>query len=430
MHFALPILIGNLLSTGYSIINTIWVGNLLGRDAVGAIAVSFPIFLGMIALCSGATLATSILIANAYGAEDHVMVRKTVNNSLTIGIVMITTVMIGGLLSCDAMLGLLGTPDEIMLQASGYLKITMVSFISLYLSFLIAAVLRGIGNTVIPLTFVILSTVMNAVLDPLLIMGLGPFPELKLNGAAFASLISTGTATLLGIIYVMRKYTGQPIIPSALGSERKIMGKILKIGLPAFVQQMLVSVGYAFMTVFVNGFGASAIAAFGITTKLDAVVVMPATAMMMAASALTAQNMGAGKSEKTREIFKWGVLLNIPVISVISILCVSFPGIIMHIFVQDPAVIQTGISYLRIVGGGYLLFTVFYISNGIINGAGKTISTMVISFVSLCVIRIPLAALLSKTDLGIRGIWLAIVISFAVTTVNSLLYYTSGKWKN
>ncbi|MFD1176434.1 MATE family efflux transporter [Paenibacillus puldeungensis] len=428
IQLALPILVGNLVSTGYSIINAIWVGRLLGKDAVGAVAVSFPVFLAMVAICSGATLATSILISKAYGAKDRATIQKIVNNSWAIAIVVILIVTIGGLLLSKTMLRLLGTPEEIMQLATGYLKISVMSFAGLYLSYLISAVLRGIGDTVVPLIFIIISTVINAVLDPLLITGVGSIPRLGLNGAALASLISSGAATILGLIYVKHKYKKEPINPSGFLFERKTIMEILKIGVPSFVQQMLVSMGYAFITIFVVRFSAASIAAFGIANRLDSIVAMPAIAMMMAASTLTAQNIGAGRLERIKGIFKWGIIINIPVIAAISVLCVSFPETIMRIFVDEVDVIQTGIEYLRIVGVGYLFMIIFYVSNGIINGAGKAISIMVISFISLCVIRIPLAGLLSHTSMGIRGIWLAIVISFAVTTIISLWYYFSGRW--
>ncbi|CAM4497303.1 putative MATE family efflux protein [Paenibacillus endophyticus] len=430
IQFALPILIGNLVSTGYSVINTIWVGKLLGKDAVAAIAVSFPIFLAMVALCSGATLATSILVSNAYGAKDNAMIQRIANSSWAVAIVMILIVTLGGLLLSENILRMIGTPKDIMQLATGYLKISFLSFAGLYISYLISSLLRGIGDTFIPLIFIIISTVINAVLDPLLIMGVGSIPRLGLNGAAYASFISSGAATIMGFIYVKYKYKKEPINPTGLLFERKTIMEILKIGLPSFIQQMLVSMGYAFMTIFVIRFSADSIAAFGIASRIDSIVAMPAIAMMMAVSTLTAQNIGAGKSERIKGIFKWGIVINIPVIAAISLLCVTFPGTIMRIFVDDVDVIQTGIEYLRIVGVGYLFMIIFYVSNGVITGAGKAISIMVITFISLCVVRIPLAGLLSHTSMGIHGIWFAIVISFAVTTINSLWYYFSGRWKN
>ncbi|MEA4822854.1 MAG: MATE family efflux transporter [Clostridiaceae bacterium] len=429
IQLALPILIGNILSTGYSIINTMWVGNLIGKDAVGAVAVSFPIFLGMVALCSGATLATSFLIAKAYGAKNHTQIQKFVNNSWTVGGIIILVISVSGLLFCDEILKLLKTPTDMMPMASGYLRIMFINFPGLYVSYLMSSILRGVGDTVIPMICIIVSTLVNAALDPLLILGIGPFPKLGLNGSAYSDLVATTVTIALGIIYTIRKYKNEPVNPTGLLLEKNTVSLILKIGMPSFVQQMLVSVGYAFITVFVNRFSSASISAFGVVSKIDTIAAMPAMALMMAVSTLTAQNIGAGKSKQIKDILKYGILINIPVILVISILCVTLPQGIMRTFVKDMDVIRVGVDYLRIVGAGYLFFTVFYISNGIINGAGKTLPTMILSFISLCLVRVPLAGLLSGTELGIHGIWIAIVISFAASAINSLVYYRWGKWR-
>lgn len=430
IKFALPILLANMVSTAYSIVDMIWVGNLLGKDAVGAIAVTFPIFLGMIALSSGVTLATSILISKAYGAKDLERIQRIVNNSWSVAMIVILIFIVGGLMLSDSLLHMLGTSQQMMPLAKGYLQIIILNFAALYLNYLISGILRGIGDTVTPLKYVLISTAINAFLAPVLILGLGPLPKLSLNGAAWATFLSTGITTVLGMNYILHQYRNQPILPSKICLEKEILQNIVGIGLPSFLQQMLISIGYGVTTIFVNHFGDAAIAAFGVANKMDSIVAMPAIAMMMAASALTAQCIGAGKSEQIREIFKWGILLNIPIILFISMACVFFPDIIMSIFVKESEVIGEGITYLRIVGVSYLTYILFYISNGIINGAGKAISTMIISFISLCIIRIPIAAYLSNTDLGIRGVWYAIVISSVITTINSLGYYFSGRWRS
>ena len=429
IKFAFPILMGNILSTGYSIINTMWVGNLIGKDAVGAVAVSFPIFLGMVALCSGATLATSILISKAYGAKDYKQIQKIVNNSWTVGGIIILTISVSGLIFCGEFLKILKTPPEMMFLATGYLRIMFINFCGLYLSYLISSILRGVGDTVIPMIFIIISTVLNAVLDPLLILGIGPFPKMGLNGSAYSDLIATTVTIALGVAYTFRKYKNEPINPTKLLFEGDTVLAILNIGLPSFIQQMLISVGYAFITVFVNNFSSASISAFGVVSKIDTIAAMPAMALMMAVSTLTAQTIGAEKSDRIKDILKYGIMVNIPVILIISILCITFPKGIMHAFVKDMEVIQIGVDYLRIVGAGYIFFSVFYISNGIINGAGKTLPTMILSFISLCLVRVPLAGFLSSTRFGIHGIWIAIVISFAASTINSLVYYRYGKWR-
>ncbi len=429
IKFALPILIGNILSTGYSVINIMWVGNLIGKDAVGAVAVSFPVFLGMVALCSGVTMPTFVLISKAYGAKDYAQIQKIVNNSWFAGILIILIISVNGLIFSEKILILLKTPCEMMPLAISYLRIMFINFTGLYLSYLISSILRGIGDTIIPMICIFISTVLNAVLDPVLILGIGPFPRLGLNGSAYSDLIATTVIIMVGLVYTVIKYKKEPVNPTRIIFEKDIVSEILKIGLPSFAQQMLISFSYAFITVFVNRFSSASIVAFGIGSKIDAIAAMPAMAVMMAVSAMTAQNIGVGKPWRIKIILKYGILVNIPVILMISILCAVFPHVIMKAFVNNPEVIRIGIDYLRIIGVGYLFFIVSYVSNGIINGMGKTLPTMVFSFISLCLVRIPLAGLLSLTDLGIHGIWIAIVISFAVSTINSLLYYRWGKWR-
>lgn len=255
-NFSMPMLLGNLLQTGYGIINTVWVGNMVGTNAVGATQVSFPIQFLLIALSTGATLATTILVSQYYGAGDHEMVEKVVNNSFSIALIFGVFLTIAGLLSCDFILHLMNTPDEIFPMASSYLKITLSGFILIFLMNLIASILRGIGDTRTPLIFMAVGLSINAVLDPLLIIGIGPFPKLGLDGAAYASLIAQAVGVSLMLAYLNRKKHFVSINLKKLALEKVLVLKILRIGFPSMIQQSLVSIGSAFIMGFVNNFGA------------------------------------------------------------------------------------------------------------------------------------------------------------------------------
>lgn len=428
--FALPIFMGNLVSTGYNIVNAAWVGNLLGGNAVGAVAVVFPIIMILWALTNGICTAASILIARSYGEGTRDQIQAVVNNAWTVACVLSVVVTCAGFFWAGDILRLMGTPSELLGMSTGYLRLTFLGFAFMCISNLVIAILRGIGDTATPMVFMIIASIINAVLDPLLIMGIGPFPKLGLNGTAVATLFATGLATIAGLIYIKRKYRGMSVNFTGFALGRKMLSTLLAIGFPAFVQQALLSVSAAFVIFYVNGFGAAAIAAYGVTSRIDSLAIMPAVAIFLSVSMLTAQNIGAGKLERINEIFKWGVLLNCIVIAIISVLVVTLAGRVMHLFVADEAIIVIGARYLAIVGLSYLLFAVSFISNGVINGSGKTVVTMLISFCSLCLVRVPLAAVLARTSLGISGIWLAIAISYAITTVMSLGYYYSGRWKS
>jgi putative MATE family efflux protein len=428
LSIAMPMLIGNLMNTGYQIVNTLWLGRIIGDKAIAATAVSFPVIFVFVALAAGATMVTTIMVSQYYGAKNNAMVEKTVGTSFFIAIVLSILLSTGGILSSEFILRLLNTPDNIMDMASGYLKIVFIGFGFQYFSFLITSILRGLGDTKTPLLFMAAGVAVNAILDPLLIIGIGPFPKMGLNGAAWASVISVCIAVFMGFIYLRTK--GSIVAPrmSLFRPDAAVARQIFKIGLPSSAQQGLVSIGMAAITSFVNGFGSLATAAFGVCGRIDSVAFMPAMSIGMAVSALAGQNLGAQKPERVRQVFSWGLLMTITITGTCALCYVLFPRFLMSIFVTDEQVIKLGISYLTIVGPSCVFFAIMFVSNGVINGSGKTMITLVFTLLSMWGLRVPLAALLSRTSLGITGVWIAMSGSFLITMSISLLYYRSGRW--
>jgi putative MATE family efflux protein len=426
---ALPMLLGTLINTGYAIINTIWVGKIIGEAAVGATAASFPVVYIFIGLASAATIATSILVSQYYGAKQLDMVERTVNTSFSIAIIFGTLLTVSGVLLTDRILGLMGTPPEVFRLASPYLKISMGGFVLMFLSFLTTSILRGIGDTKTPLLFMAAGVAINAVLDPLLIIGIGPFPKLGLNGAAIASVFSAACALLMGIVYLNRTSHVVAFRPRRLALDRHITLMIIKLGFPSMIQQTLISMSSAVVTSFVNSFGASAIAAFGASMRIDTVAFMPSMAFGMATSALAGQNLGAGKVDRVDQLFKSGAMMSSAIAVFFTVCEVSFPRQLLSMFLNDPRVIDTGVYYLRIVSLANIPFAIMFVSNGIINGAGHTFVTMLFTFISLWLLRVPLAAMLSKTELGLVGIWIAMTASVTFTMGVSLAYYASKRWQ-
>ncbi len=429
IRFSIPMFIGNLLQTGLGITDSIWVGNMVGPDAVGATQVSFPIQFLLIALSNGATLATTILVSQYYGAQDHEKLKKTINNSFTVALIFGAILTIFGLLSCDWILRKMNTPPEIFPMASSYLKIIISGFIVTFLVNLITSILRGIGDTVTPLIFMAVGLVINIFLDPVMIIGIGPFPKLGFDGSAYATVISQLIGLVIAIIYLNRKKHFVSIDFRRLTLEKAHIIKLIKIGFPSMIQQSLISISSVFITSMVNLFGAAATTAFGASGRIEGVVFMPAMSLGLAASALTGQNLGAGNVKRVGEVFKWGVIMTAGITLTLSAFIIAFPKLLLSMFVHDPVILDIGTGYLRTLGFAYILFAVMFVSNGVINGAGRTLITMCITITSIWLVRVPAAAILSKTSLGLRGIWLAIAIGFAVGLSVSLAYYFSGAWK-
>jgi putative MATE family efflux protein len=379
----------------------------------------------------GMSTATSILVSQYYGAGDERMVERAVGNSFVWALITGLVLTVAGILGSDTLLRLMATPPENFAMASGYLRINLVCLVFFFVGILTNFILRGIGDTVTPLAFMCIGLVANAILDPFLIGGFGPFPRLGLNGAAWATVISQGLALAASIVYLNRKEHPIAFNPKKFTLDRRITLLLFRIGLPSVVQQSLVTIGSLFIAAFVNAFGAAATNAFGAAGRIDMVVFMPALSMSMAVAALTGQNIGAGRPERVREIFKWGMVMTSAISILISLAVVCMSRLILVAFGLggDGRVMEIGISYLRIVGSSYVLLAVMFISNGVVNGAGHTMTTMAFTLLSLWLIRVPGAWLLSQTRLGITGIWAAVVLSFVVSSIVSLAYYFSGRWR-
>ena len=429
--FSIPMLAGNALQIGYSLINTIWVGHLIGENAVGAVGVSLPVLYVLFGFAMGMSIATTIVVSQYYGAKDYGMVEKAVANAFSLCLVIASVLTIAGVLSSDRLLRLMATPPENFAMASTYLRINLAGFILFYFGMLVNFILRGIGDTVTPLIFMSVGLGLNAVLDPFFIGGFGPFPHWGLNGAAYATLVSQAAAVTVNILYLNRKSHMIAFHPRKLMLDRHLSLILFKIGLPSIVQQSLVSIGSLFIVSFVNSFGNAATNAFGAVGRVDMIVFMPAMSMSMAASALTGQNLGARKTHRVKEIFRWGLVMTSSITILISLIAVFLSRLILMMFGlgDDPKVMDIGVSYLRIVGPCYLFFAVMFVSNGVINGAGHTMITMILSLLSQWLVRVPASWLLSRTSLGVQGIWVAVALSFVVTMIASLLYYASGRWK-
>ncbi|TYQ16261.1 UNVERIFIED_CONTAM: putative MATE family efflux protein [Acetivibrio alkalicellulosi] len=431
LYISIPMLIANFLQVLYNLVDAMWVGNQVGREALGAIGVSFSVTFILIGISSGATIATTILISQYFGAKDYEMVHRVVNNSFSVSLILSILMSSLGIIFRNDILRWMGTPTEIYPLASSYLKIILAGYIFTYFSFLVTSILRGIGDSITPLIFMAIGVIINIILDPFLIMGIGPFPQLGVEGAAYASVISTIIAFLIGLIYLNKKNHIIAFNPKNLILDKGLTAMLFKIGIPSMIQQTFVSIGMVFILTFVNVFGESATASYAATGRIDSIAFMPALSLGMAVSILTGQNLGAEKPERVKEIFKWGVIMTSVITVVISLFAVSMPSVLLGMFglKNDLAVLNIGIEYLRIVGASYILFAIMFISNGIINGAGHTLITMLFTLISLWFIRVPLANKLSSTTLGLRGIWISMSISFAIALSMSLIYYFSGRWK-
>ncbi|MBH8599149.1 MATE family efflux transporter [Thermoactinomyces sp. CICC 10523] len=429
MQIALPVFIESALMMADSIIHVIWVGHLLGGLAVAAIGACFPIILAFAAIAGGAARVATTPILQHFQAKNKEKMQTYVNLSWSFGVCLVVIMTAGGYFSSRSLLALFGTPESVIGLAGGYLRIMMLGFAVMYLSFLTVSMLRGVGNVVARMLFVAVSIVGNLVLVPLFIEGTGPFPKWGLNGVAIAALIVSVIAIIVSLWYIRRRVKGLLTRPTGWKFNGKLMAAFLPAGMPVFMQQLMLALGYACILFFVNPFGSDAIAVFYVTSRIDSIAAMPSIAVMIAISVLTGKTLQAGRFSEIPNLFRRGLIVNLPVVLLISLLCFFAPHFIMELFINDPNIVSIGIGYFRIVSLSYLLFSVLYVCNGIITGVGKSGIITLFSLASLVVVRVPAAAFLTQAGFKVNGVWLAILASFVALAACSLFYYLFGSWK-
>jgi len=428
--FSVPMLVGNILQTLYSTVDSIWVGRFLGPQALGAISVSFPVIFTLIAFVLGLGMAVNIMVAQYMGAKKNVELKQTIGNSFTLFLGMGVILTFVGTFFHQNLLKLIQTPETIFPLASSYLYIYFWGLIFIFFYNIIGGILRGLGDSKTPLFLLIYSTIINVILDPFLIIGIPPFPKMGVAGAALATVIAEGFSSILGVYYVYRMNMFH-FTRDYLSPKLQLMKVMLKIGLPAGIQQTVVSLGFMVMIAFVNGFGDKVVAAYGAAGRIDSFSFLPAMTFSVAISSLAGQNLGAKNFPRAAEVAKWGAIVSALFAIPISLFAYIFAHSLMKIFTNDSEVIAIGVSYLRIISFSYTPYSVMFAYNGFLRGAGDTMQTMINTIFTLWVIRIPVAKILSTNlHLGINGVW----IGFAIGPVAGFLvaygYYLTGKWKN
>ena len=428
IKLVVPMILANLLNIAYNIVDTIWIGQMVGSSGLGAIAVSFPIILILMAIASGITVAGNILVGQYFGANDNKSVLYISRVTTTISVITSIALALIGYIFAPPLMKFLKASESIMEYSVSYFRISMIGFPFMFYYFLIAALLRGIGDTVRPLIFLAIASVLNIILDPLMIAGIGPFPKMGLDGAAYATAFSQLISVVVSMIYLKTKDSIVRANPLRIVFDLKITKLMLKIGMPFATMQLIVSISWLFLNRLINGYGESASASVAINMRIDSLSFLPLMALSAAIATMVAQNIGANRMDRIKAIYKSGCIMGIGISSFMALFSVLFPRLIFRMFTSDDSIFEYTRSYMYIVMPSIIFLSVMFATNGVINGAGKTFTLMLFSFVALILVRVPLAYFLSP-KIGVVGIWTSMAIVNFINMSLSLTYYFSDRWK-
>ncbi len=424
LKFALPMLLGNVFQQLYNIVDSIIVGNFIGKEALAAVGASFPIIFAFLSLIIGIASGSTIVISQYFGAKDIEKVKRTIDTLFIFLFFASIVISIVGIIFSEDIFRMLKLPEEIMPQAKTYFNIFIGGVIVSFGFNGTSAVLRGLGDSKTPLYFLIVSTFFNIGFDLLFVLVF----KWGIAGVAIATVLAQGGAFLTAIIYLNRNHKIIQFSFTKLVFDKAIFKKSIRIGLPTGIQQTFVAVGMTALISIVNTFGTNVIAAYSVVMRISSLASLPAMNFAAALSTFVGQNIGAKKIERIRSGFISTLKMSSLVSITVSVFVLLGSGFLMNLFTNDTEVIRIGKEYLMIVGAFYVIFSAMFSISGVMRGAGDTLIPMFISLIALWIIRIPSAWLLSR-EFGEVGIWWAMPIGWFVGFILSFIYYLTGNWK-
>ena len=418
--FSLPILIGNVFQQFYNLADSIIVGRVLGKENLAAVGFCFQINLILIALSMGLTMGVGILISRYFGAKDFTQIGTAIDTNFRFSLILSVIVCLCGLLLSPAILKLFQVPADTAGFALIYLRIIFLGAIPTFLYNTITNILRGLGDSKSPVYFLIGATLINISLDLLFVKQM----NFGIAGAAVATVISQTFSFVGSLLWMHAKYKEYPIRVLHGTYESAVLKESLKIGIPSMMQQLFRSIGFMTLQGMVNSFGSNCMAAYAATTKIDSFAQLPAMNLGQALSNFTAQNRGAHREDRARRGFRAALILGLSISITISCIVVPSAPFLIRLFGSDPAVIEIGCTYLKIVGVSYGIEALMQILNGILLGYEKPFIPLMSTIVSLCLMQVPAAFLLSQfTDFGSTGIWMATPFGWAGGVAIRIFYY-------
>ncbi|MET3576865.1 MATE family efflux transporter [Bhargavaea ullalensis] len=420
--FAWPILLANLLQVSYQLIDSLWVGNLIGADALGAVSLSSTVLFTVLSFVIGLNNAALTILSQQKGRGSEAGLKRYLNAFVVLMSAMAIGLGLVGFAAATPVLRLLGTPDVMMPLAVSYLKINFIGMLFLFGYNFITTVLRSVGDSKTPLYFVTAAVVLNTVLDPLFISGFG----LGIQGAAYATIVSQGGAFAFGFLYIRRKKL-VPFTKPSIPNAREVKD-ILKLGIPAGLQMSVISAGIMAIMSVVASFGPAVVAGYGAAQRLDSLIMLPAQALGTAVNSMAGQNIGAGNWDRVARITKYGFLFNLVAMLILAAVLFLFAEFGIGLFIDEPEAVAFGADYLKMIAFFYPFLGINFILNGTVRAAGAMFQVLVLNIISFWVLRYPLTWLLAGWY-GEKGIALGMGISFAISSIAAFLYYRYGGWR-
>lgn len=424
LAFSLPLLVGNLFQQLYNTVDSVVVGNFIGSDALAAVGSSNSLINLIIGMFMGIGTGAGVIISQYYGAEEKQKLHWAVHTTMALSIIGGFLLIALGVLLSPLILVLMGTPESVMPGSVAYLRIFFCGSLFNLVYNMGSGVLRAVGDSKRPLIFLCISSVINIVLDLLFVVVF----QMGTAGVGYATVAAQGVSALLTVRALVRTDDSYRLELDKIKIDRRMMARVLKIGIPSGIQQSIISFSNVIVQANVNSFGAAAMAGFGSYSKIDGFAMLPLQSFCMAATTFTGQNIGARKSRRVKQGVFQGLVISMIYTILISIILYLNAERILRVFSPDQDVIAYGYSSMLILLPFYWTMAIHQILMGSIRGSGRTMVTMLIGVGNMCILRMIYINLLVPFFPSFEAVMWCYPITWLTTMGMDCIYSWKAKW--
>lgn len=424
VKFALPICWGNLFQQLYNIVDSVVVGNFVGRDALAAISSTGSLIFLLVGFFGGIFMGAGVVISKYFGAGKKESVQRAIHTTIAFAIVAGIILTIAGTVFTPQILRLMGTPDSVFSNATLYVRIYFLGILSIVLYNTASGIFQAVGDSKHPLYYLIISSIVNVVLDLLFVVGF----KWGIGGAAFATVISQTVSVFLAFHKLANTNDIYKVSLKKISFDFSILKEIIRLGLPAGIQNSVIALANVVVQANINAFGAVAMAGCGSYSKIEGFVFIPVTSFAMSMTTFMGQNLGAKKYDRAKKGAKFGIITSIIIAEIIGVIFFMLAPQLISLFNNEPEVVQFGTSQSRTIALFYFLLAFSHCIAGILRGAGKAIVPMFVMLLCWCIIRVTYITIATHFIPEIQVVFWAYPITWSLSSIIFLIYYLKSDW--
>ncbi|WP_378179273.1 MATE family efflux transporter [Aquimarina sp. SS2-1] len=427
---AVPMILEMMMESIFALVDAYWVSS-LGPNAIATVGLTESVITLIYAVAIGLSMGVTAIVARRVGEEDMIGASQAAVQSILLGISVSIIISIIGILFPKEILTLMGAEPDLIAEGYGYTQVLLGGNITIMLLFLINAVFRGAGDASVAMKVLIVSNVLNIILDPLFIFGFGPIPGFGVQGAAIATTIGRGSAVLFQLTILFFGWSKIKVTLKDIVLRSKVMLNLIRVSLGGIGQFVIGTSSWVFLMRIMAEFGSEVLAGYTIAIRVLMFTLMPSWGMSNAAATLVGQNLGAGEPDRAEQsVWKTGKY-NAYFMLFVSVFYLVFAEVIIKIFSSEPEVVTYGALSLRVIAAGYVFYAYGMVIIQSFNGAGDTKTPTIINFFCFWVFQLPFAYLAAIVfDWGAMGVFLAITFAEILIAVIAIVWFRKGNWKS